>query len=112
MLEENGETQTFMDDGASSHDAQAAIDYCAMVGIQRPYWPPNSPDMNPIEHIWGWLKHYLTNLSPVPGTLAEVERAVITFFEKIDYQSIRALFHSMTERVKALLEAGGGNTKY
>jgi transposase len=112
MLDENGVAQTFMDDGASCHDAQSVIDYCATVGIQRPYWPPNSPDMNPIEYIWGWIKHYLTNLKPVPGSLAEVEAAVIEFYEKIDYQSIRALFHSMTARVSALLEARGGNTKY
>ena len=63
--------------------------------------------MNPIEYIWGCIKHYLTNLKPVPGSLAEVEAAVIEFYEKIDYQSIRALFHSMTTRVSALLEARG-----
>jgi len=48
MLDENGEPQMFMDDGASSHDAEAVIEYAASLGIQRPYWPPNSPDMNPM----------------------------------------------------------------
>jgi transposase len=112
MLDENGEPQILMDDGASCHDAQDVIDYCAEKGIQRPYWPPSSPDMNPIEHVWGWLKHYLTNLKPVPNNLREVEIAVIEFFESLDFESIRKQYNSMPERIAALLKARGGNTKY
>lgn len=112
MLDENGEAQTYMDDGASCHDAQSVVDYCAELGIQRPFWPPNSPDMNPIEHIWGWLKHHLTNLDPVPRNLDEVKTAVIKFYEDINFQSIRALYHSMPERIQALLRANGGTTRY
>ena len=112
MLDETGEPQLFMDDGASSHDAEAVIEYAASLGIQRPYWPPNSPDLNPIEHIWGWLKHKLTNMEPTPQTLAEVEEAVTKFMEELDFHSIQNLFRSMPERIQALLTACGGNTKY
>ncbi|KAI8902030.1 hypothetical protein BC833DRAFT_617010 [Globomyces pollinis-pini] len=89
MLDENDEHQNFIDDGASSHDAN----YGAQLRILRPYWPPNSPDMNPIS---GWLKQNLTDLDPVPETLEEF-----------------SIYHnSMPDRVRAFLKANGGTTKY
>ncbi|MDR1891201.1 MAG: transposase [Puniceicoccales bacterium] len=32
------------------------------VGCQLLYLPPYSPDLNPIEHYWAWLKSKLSNL--------------------------------------------------
>ncbi len=28
------------------------------------YLPPYSPDFNPIEHVWGWIKHRVRTLAP------------------------------------------------
>lgn len=34
------------------------------------HWPPKSPDMNIIEHIWDALQHAAQKISPSPRTLA------------------------------------------
>jgi len=41
-----------------------------------PAWPPSSPDLNPIEEIWRWIKDYLYRLPEHPTTVRTMEEAV------------------------------------
>ena len=109
-LAENGAVQTYMDDGASSHDSELVIDFCSRKGIQRPYWPSSSPDLNPIEHVWGWIKHKLTRLKAKPKNLTELKSILVRFWEEIKLESIQKLFVGMPKRIKAVKDANGWNT--
>jgi hypothetical protein len=46
----------FMQDGASAHTAKSTMDYLQSIYLVLPGWPPNSPDLDPIEMIWALLK--------------------------------------------------------
>jgi hypothetical protein len=43
-------------DGAPAHNAQSTIDFLGERCNLMPFWPANSPDMNPIEALWGAIK--------------------------------------------------------
>jgi transposase len=48
-----------MQDGAPRHAARATIAKMLERGIRMIYWPPYSPNLNPIETVWNLMKDYI-----------------------------------------------------
>ena len=58
-------------DNLGSHKGPAVRKAIEDVGAQLLFLPPYSPDLNPVEYLWAWLKrHALANYCP--GSLAEL----------------------------------------
>jgi len=54
-------------DGLRSHRSRLVRDYVDSLNghIQIAFLPPYSPDLNPVEYLWAWLKrHALANYCP------------------------------------------------
>jgi transposase len=73
-----------------------------------------SPDMNPIENVWGWLvkKNYKRNFRP--KNQEELWEAIETAWEDLDLNDniCRNLIHSMPSRLEKLIEKNGALINY
>ena len=76
-------------------------------------WPGNSPDLNPIENCWDWMKKQLRNEQNIT-TIAELEEAITRLWtvRMADSDYLRSLVESMPRRLAEVIERGGNPTKY
>ncbi|EFA05601.1 hypothetical protein TcasGA2_TC015807 [Tribolium castaneum] len=67
-----GERFVFIDDNARPHRARILNKRIEHHGITRMEWPPCSPDMNCIEHVWTEMSRCLNQLQEPLETLQEL----------------------------------------
>lgn len=102
----------FMHDNARAHAAGIVREYLRDVNITVMDWPARSPDMNPIEHMWDELKRRVRARQPVAQTMQELKTAIEEEWEMIPQNFIERLINSMPNRMRAVVDAYGGNTRY
>jgi transposase len=69
-----GEKLLVIWDGLKAHRSHMVREYLDGLGgeIQIAFLPPYSPDLNPVEYLWAWLKrHALANY--YPANLTELQ---------------------------------------
>lgn len=102
----------FMDDNAPIHRAHVVQEWKTRNGVGSLHWPAYSPDLNPIENIWGLIKNKIHS-SPYPlATLAELDAAVQREWANLTPGYIKTLYSSMKRRLLACIRAHGFPTKY
>lgn len=52
-------------DNCSIHHVQPVLDTVKQMGILVLFLPPYSPDMNPIEEMFSYIKYYLKDHDPI-----------------------------------------------
>jgi transposase len=72
--------------------------------------PSQSPDLNPIEHLWRGLKIAVQRRSS--SNLTDLERICREEWEKLRKYRCAILVASYPRRLKAVISANGASTKY
>ncbi|KAI6651882.1 Tc1like transporase [Oopsacas minuta] len=72
--------------------------------------PPNSPDLAPIENLWGVLKRRL--MVRAPKTVEQLKKGIIEIWQSFDPEFIRPFCFSMEKRIKLCLKNKGGKIRY
>ena len=102
----------FQQDGAPCHTASYTIWWMLTHGIPLLDWVAQSPDLNPIEHLWDHLDCQIRKRQPLPNSKQELIRAAQEEWVNIDIETLHRLILSLPKRVKAVIEAKGQHTKY
>ena len=104
---------TFQHDNVRPHVARVCQDFLANNNIVPLNWPPYSPDLSPIEHLWDELdRRRIRRRRNTPNTLGQLRTALLEEWENIPMRKINALVNSMQRRIRAVINARGGHTRY
>lgn len=110
----SGRSLTLMQDGAPGHASSETQADLRDRGIKTISWPPYSPDLNPIENCWNWMKdyigeHYGNDSNPSYDILRlQVKEA----WEELPDEFWREQLDSMQQRMKDVILANGMHTKW
>ncbi len=100
----------FQQDLAPAHTAKGTKSWFNDHGVTVLDWPANSPDLNPIENLWGIVKRKMRDTRP--NNADELKATVKETWASIPPQQCHKLITSMPRRIEAVFKAKGAPTKY
>ncbi len=104
----------FQQDNASCHKAQIISDWFLEHDNEFTLlkWPPQSPDLNLIEHLWDMVEQEIHIMDVQPTNLQQLRDAIMSIWTKISEECFQHLVASMPRRIKAVLKANRGPTRH
>ncbi len=100
----------FQHDNDPKHTSKTTTALLKNLRVKVLIWPSMSPDLNPIEHLWGILKRKVEERKV--SNIHQLRDVIMEEWRRTPVATCEALVNSMPKRVKAVLENNGGHTKY
>ncbi|GBM00561.1 hypothetical protein AVEN_77367-1 [Araneus ventricosus] len=76
------------------------------------FWPANSPNHNPMEHIWDVMERQLRAQTPPCPNISTLRDRCLDIWYNLSPVMYQKLVVFMPRRVAAVLKAKGGATRY
>ncbi|GBN39680.1 Transposable element Tc1 transposase [Araneus ventricosus] len=76
------------------------------------FWPPNSPDLNPMERIWDVMERQLRDQTPPCPNISILRHRCLDIWCNLSPVKYQKLVASMSRRVAAVLKSKEGATRY
>ncbi len=104
----------FQQDNAPCHKAEIISDWFLEHDNEFTLlkWPPQSPDLNPIEHLWDVVEREIHIMDVQSTNLQQLRDAIMSIWSKTSEECFRHLVESMPRRIKTVLKEKGGPTRY
>jgi transposase len=108
----------FMQDNAPAHRSIETRINLLERRIRWILWPPYSPDLNLIEHVWNWMKNWIQQhywravYDASKLSLAQLKQIILEAWNAVPDSYIESLFNSWRARCQAVIDANGGPTRY
>lgn len=102
----------FQQDNDPKHKAERVQEWLSKRSFEVLEWPAQSPDINPIEHLWAMIKRKLNEYEQPPNGMIQLWERVKFIWKNIDEDFCIKLIESMPSRIQAVLKAKGKWTTY
>lgn len=100
----------FQQDGAPAHTSHLVQNWLSDnvdMFWSKDFWPPNSPDLNPLDYyVWSVIER-VTNKSRHPN-VTSLQTAIEAAFANIDKCALQRACQRFRTRLEAVIEAKGG----
>jgi transposase len=102
----NSDRYYFQHDNASPHTAETVTNWLAENDVKvLQDWPPYSPELNPIESVWSYMKAYVCK--EAPRTKAELVNAVERAWDSLTVDDIRPHIENLPKICQQIIAAEG-----
>lgn len=102
----------FQQDNAPSHYAEATWHWFGENNVKVLDWPAVSPDMNPIENVWGMLIRIVYEGGRQFDSRNQLIAAIESAWARLQQTDLIKLLDTMPQRLVDLIEVRGGHTKW
>lgn len=102
----------FQQDNDPKHTAHLVKDWLKKQKFGVMTWPPQSPDMNPIENLWSHVKSQLAKYASPPKGVNELWERTKEVWEAIPPEFVQRYTQSLPNRIQELKKAKGYWTSY
>ena len=83
----------FMQDNDPKHTSNIAKNYINSNFMELLDWPPYSPDLNPIEEIWSWLKRRVSQ--EIPKNIKQLKNCILKYWRTITPETLAPYINSL-----------------
>jgi DDE superfamily endonuclease/Transposase len=102
-----------MQDNAPAHSAKATLEELREAFIHVWDWPAYSPDLNPIETVWNWMKDWIQDhYEETLRAGLPLKEAVWEAWTALPEDFLQNLIDQMPVRCQAVIDANGRHTRY
>jgi len=100
----------YQDDNDPKHRAKIITKWKNDNNIECLNWPSSSPDLNPIENIWGLMKNSIRKQQS--KNMDDLKKNIISFWNNLDKDHILNTIKSMPKRLEKVINNDGGSIDY
>lgn len=103
----------YQHDNCPVHTARRILDWARENNIHLLPWPSRSPDVNPIENVWGYIVKKINNTNDFhPENSDDLWNKIEEIWNNYNPHHAQTLVASMPKRLELIIEKNGAAIKY